>query len=214
MSPYPAGTASRDARSDRTDGSIAHRQMIGKHAFCPTSGASLSREVHYDERGRPERVPQSDDLSPNAALEEPLTTGKRRSSRRALATYFRRCHRRHGDANDDLYCRAALVLRRLKRVATGDQERDHILWYALGDRLARDGFDVDWMSIHAEPRCPDCGGRLTYVDGPDGPIGRCGGSCTGTRDDRLVTIRETVCTLLARAFPDEPTLDTDALALL
>lgn len=188
--------------------------MIGEHAFCPTSGASLSREAHYDERNRPERVPESDELSPNAALEAPLTTGRRRSSRRALATYFRRCHRRHADADDELYCRAAFVLARLKRVATGRQERDVILWYALGERLARDGFDVDWMSAHAEPRCPECSGRLTYVDGPDGPIGRCGGSCRGTCDDRLATIRDTVCTLFARTFPDDPTPESNALALL
>ncbi|WP_222919789.1 hypothetical protein [Natrinema sp. SYSU A 869] len=188
--------------------------MIGEHAFCPTSGASLSREVHYDERGRPERVPQSDDLSPNASLDAPLTMGKRRSSRRALTTYFRRCHRRHADANDDLYCHAALLLARLKRAATGCQERDVIVWYALGERLARDGFSVTWMTSHAEPRCPECGGRLTYVAGPDGPIGHCGGSCHGTRDDRLTTIRETVCSLFARTFPDDPTPDSDALTLL
>ncbi|MGQ3411981.1 hypothetical protein ACT4ML_06925 [Natrinema sp. LN54] len=188
--------------------------MIGEHAFCPTSGASLSREVHYDERGRPERVPQSDDLSPNASLDAPLTTGERRSSRRALATHFRRCHRRHADADDELYCRAALSLARLKRAAAGRQGRDVIVWYALAERLARDGFDVDWMSAHAEPRCPDCSGRLTYVEGPDGPIGRCGGSCHGTRADRLETIRDTVCSLFARTFPDDPTPDTDALTLL
>ncbi|SER68827.1 hypothetical protein [Natrinema salaciae] len=188
--------------------------MIGKHAFCPTSGASLSREVHYDERGRPERVPQADDLSPNAALDGPLTTGKRRSSRRALATYFRRCHRRHADPNDGLYCRAALSLTRLKRAATGRQERDVIVWYALGERLARDGFDVEWMRAHAEPRCPDCGGRLTYVSAADGPVGRCGNSCRSGRDDRLETIRETVCSLFARTFPDDPDPATDALTLL
>ncbi|MFC6767335.1 hypothetical protein ACFQE6_20815, partial [Natrinema soli] len=81
--------------------------MIGEHAFCPTSGASLSRDVHYDERGRPERVPQSDGLSPKASLEAPLTTGEPRSSRRALATHFRRCHRRHAEPSDELYCRGA-----------------------------------------------------------------------------------------------------------
>lgn len=188
--------------------------MIGEHAFCPTSGASLSREVHYDERGRPERVPQSDDLSPNAALEAPLTTGKRRSSRRALLTYFRRCHRRHADANDDLYRRAALALDRLKRTATGRQERDVIVWCALADRLAREGFDVDWMGAHVEPRCPECSGRLTYAEGPDGPIARCGGSCCERRADRLAAIRERVRSLLAQTYPDDPAPETDALAVL
>lgn len=188
--------------------------MIGEHAFCPTSGASLSRDVHYDERGRPERVPQSDDLAPNASLEAPLTTGNRRSSRRALATHFRRCHRRHDEPNNELYCRGALALARLKRTATGRQEYDVIVWYALGERLARDGFDVNWMAAHAEPRCPECHGRLTYVPGVDGLLGRCGGSCRGTREDRLDTIRETVRSLFARTFPDDPTPDTDALELL
>ncbi|WP_339104145.1 hypothetical protein [Haloterrigena salinisoli] len=188
--------------------------MIGEHAFCPTSGASLSREVHYDERGRPERVPLSDDLSPNAALEAPLTTGKRRSSRRALLTYFRRCHRRHAEADDDLYRRAALALGRLKRTATGRQERDVIVWLALGDRLARDGFDVDWMGAHVEPRCPECSGRLTYAEGADGPVARCGGSCCESRIDRLATIRETVRSLLAKTYPEDSTPDPDALAVL
>lgn len=188
--------------------------MIGKYAFCPTSGASLSREVHYDERGRPERVPQDDDLSPNATLDAPLTTGKRRSSRRALVTHFRRCHRRHDDPDDDLSRRAALAIGRLKRAASGRQERDVVVWYALAERLARDGFDVDWMGAHAEPRCPSCSGRLTYVVGPDGPIGRCGGSCDDTGEDRLETIRETVCSLFAQTFPDDPAPATDALELL
>ncbi|SEW01964.1 hypothetical protein [Natrinema salifodinae] len=188
--------------------------MIGEHAFCPTSGASLSREVHYDDRGRPERVPQSDDLSPNATRDAPLTTGKRRSSRRALVTYFRRCHRRHADPNDDLYRSAALAIDRLKRAASGREECDVVVWYALGDRLAGNGFDVAWMTAHVEPRCPECHGRLQYVAGPDGPIGRCGGSCRGTCDDRLAAVRETVRSLLARTFPDDPTPDTDALTLL
>ena len=188
--------------------------MIGEHAFCPTSGASLSREVHYDDRGRPERVPESDDLSPNAALEAPLTTGKRRSSRRALVTYFRRCHRRHAEADDELYRRAACALGRLKRTASGREERDSVVWVALAERLARDGFDVAWMAAHVEPRCPACGGRLTYRDGPDGPIGRCGGACRDARTDRLAEIRETVRSLFARTYPDDPAPDTDGLELL
>lgn len=187
--------------------------MIGEHAFCPTSGASLSREVHYDDRGRPERVPQSDDLSPNAALEGPLTTGERRSSKRALATYFRRCHRRHADRDDDLYRRAAVALARLKRAASGREERDDVVWFALAERLAREGFDVDWMTAHADPRCPACNGRLTYVEGPDGPIGRCG-SCRDARDDRLEAVRDLVRSLFARTFPDDSIPATDALVVL
>ncbi|MCU4741678.1 hypothetical protein OB955_17240 [Halobacteria archaeon AArc-m2/3/4] len=211
--------------------------MIGEHAFCPTSGASLSREIHYDEHGRPERAPRSEDLTPKDALEAPLTTGERRSSKRALSTYFQRCHRRHVgsarnepedggersiDENDveaedddesDLYRHAALALTRLKRTATGRQERDVIVWYALRERLARDGFDVAWMTAHVEPRCPDCGSQLVYVTGPDRPLGRCPTSCTGDRRDRLRTIRTTVVALFERTYP-ETTLETDALTLL
>lgn len=214
MSPYSTGTATSGCPVGPHCGPIDPQQMIGEHAFCPSSGASLSREVHYDERGRPERAPQSDDLTPNASLEAPLTMGRRRSSRRALVTYFRRCHRRHAEPDDDLYCRAALVLTRLKRAATDRQERDIVIWYAVGERLAHKGFDVAWMASHVEPRCLECDGRLTYDAGPDGPIGRCGGSCGDTRVDRLETIRETVCSLLAQTFPDDSTPDTDALTLL
>lgn len=188
--------------------------MIGEHAFCPTNGAELSREVHYDERGRPKRVPKSDELSPNAALEAPLTAGKRRSSKRALSRYFQRCHQRHAETDDDLYRRALLTVTRLKRTATGRETHDVIVWYALGERLTRNGFDVEWMGSHVEPRCPECEGRLKYVSGPDGPIARCGTSCTDGHEDRLHTIRTTVCSLLDRTFPDDAPTDTDALTLL
>lgn len=189
-------------------------QMIGEHAFCPTNGAELSREDHYDERGRPERVPQSDDLSPDAALEAPLTTGKRRSSKRALATYFQRCHQRHTEPDDDLYRRALLIITRLKRTAMGREARDVIIWYALSERLAREGVDIDWMASHVEPRCPECGGRLKYVSGPNGPIGRCGTSCIDAPTDQLYVIRTTVCSLLDRTFATDTPSDTDALTLL
>lgn len=188
--------------------------MIGEHAFCPTSGAALSRERHYDERGRPQRTPESDDLSPRASLEAPLTTGRRRSSKRALSTYFRRCHRRHAPEDDELYGRAALAVARLKRAAGGRDGRDVIVWYALGERLAREGFDVEWMAAHAEPRCPECGGRLAYEEGPDGPVARCGTSCTDDRRDHLGTIRRTVATLYERTFPDDVAPAHDDLALL
>ncbi|WP_276253954.1 hypothetical protein [Halomontanus rarus] len=215
--------------------------MIGEHAFCPTSGASLSQEIHYDEHGRSERAPRSDELTPTDALETPLTTGERRSSKRALSTYFQRCHRRHAesprdelvdgderavdetatedeiDSEDedrpDLYRHATLALTRLKRAATGRQERDVIVWYALRERLARDGFDVAWMTAHVEPRCPDCGSQLVYVSGPNRPIGRCPTSCTGDRHDRLRAIRTTVTALFERTYSDA-TLEADALTLL
>lgn len=195
------------------DGS-AILQMIGEHAFCPTNGAELSQEIHYDESGCPERVPQSDDLSPDAALEAPLTRGKHRSSKRALSTYFQRCHRRHAEPNEDLYRRATLMITRLKRAAVEREGRDVIVWYALADRLADEGFDVNWMNSHVEPRCPECGGRLKYVSGPNGPIGRCGTSCIDAPTDQLYVIRTTVCSLLDRTFATDTPSDTDALTLL
>ncbi|MFC4990390.1 hypothetical protein [Saliphagus infecundisoli] len=180
--------------------------MIGDHAFCPTSGASLSEESHYDERGVPQRAPATDDPVP-------LTTGGTRSSRRALLRYFRRCHRRHADPDGKLYGRASLALARLKRTANAREGRDEIVWYALGERLARHGFEVAWMHAHAEPRCPDCGGRLAFERGPSGLVARCGLSCAHG-GDRLDEIRGLVASLHERAFPDEPTPPTDDLHVL
>lgn len=188
--------------------------MIGEHAFCPSSGAPLSREAHHDARGRPKRAPQADDRTPNDALDAPLTTGAPRSSKRALLAYLRRCHRRHADANDELYRCGALALDRLKESAAGREARDEIVWFALGERLARAGFDVAWMAAHVEPRCPGCNGRLAYVEGPDGPTGRCGGSCDGTRTDRLDEIRAIVRSLFVRTFPDASTPEANDFALL
>ncbi|WP_247730210.1 hypothetical protein [Halovivax limisalsi] len=188
--------------------------MIGEHAFCPHSGASLSREAHYDARGRPERAPQPADRATSAALDAPLTTGAVRSSKRALTAYFRRCHGRHGEPDEALYRRGALALGRLKEAASGRDARDEIVWYALGERLARSDFDVEWMAAHAEPRCPGCNGRLAYVEGPNGPIGRCGGSCRPADGDRLETVRTLVRSLFERTFPDVAPPDTDDLALL
>lgn len=189
--------------------------MIGEHAFCPSSGASLSQEIHHDEQGRPERAPESDDISPEASLEEPLTTGERRSSKRALSAYFRRCHRRHAEGDgDELHARAALAITRLKRAASDREQLDIVVWYALAEHLKREGFDVDWMAGHAEPRCPNCGGRLAYERRSNGVVGRCGTSCTGDRRDRLRTIRELVVALTERTFSGEPAPDADDLSLV
>lgn len=188
--------------------------MIGKHAFCPTSGASLSREAHYDEHGRPLRAPETTDRTPVSAGEAPLTSGSRHSSKRALTTYFRRSHRRHAEPDGKLYRRAAFAVDRLKRTAADHDGRDEVVWYALGERLARDGFDAEWMSAHVEPRCPDCGGRLAYESGPNGPVARCGTNCTGEKRDRLEAIRETVVSLFERTFPEDPSPDVDDLTLL
>lgn len=188
--------------------------MIGKHAFCPTSGASLSREAHYDEHGRPMRAPTGDECRHIAACETPLTTGSRRSSKRALTTYFRRCHQRHAEASDELYRRAAFAIHQLKRTATDHDGRDVVVWYALSERLAHEGFDVAWMSAHVEPRCPTCGGRLSYEMGPNGPLAWCGTRCSDEKRDRLETIRDTVVSLYERTFHEDASLTADDLTLL
>lgn len=180
--------------------------MIGNHAFCPTSGASLSRETHYDEQGVPERAPMTDDPAP-------LTTGQTRSSQRALVRYFRRCHGCHAEPDKELYRRASLALARLKRTANTQEGRDEIIWYALGERLADEGFEIAWMSGYAEPRCPDCGGRLAFDRGPNGLIARCGISCGGG-GDRMRKIRKLVVSLSECAFPDESAPTADELLML
>lgn len=105
--------------------------MIGYHAFCPSSGASLPREIRYDDRGVPKRAPAADDA------EIPLTTGRSWSLTTALTRYFRHCHSRHAERNEALYGRASLALTRLKHTTNGRGGRDEIVWYALGERLAR-----------------------------------------------------------------------------
>lgn len=178
--------------------------MIEEHAFCPRSGAPLSRERHYDEHGNARRAP----VEPSVG--EPtlhgLTNGERRSSKRALQIHFRRCHGRHADPDRSLYRAAAAALHRLKSAASGTTEWDFYVWYALAEHLAREEYHVEWMHAHSEPRCPDCHGRLAYDRTPTGDLlARCGTDCTGSRTDALAAIRETVADLYARAFdPDEP----------
>ena len=172
--------------------------MIDEHAFCPRSGAPLSDEKHYDERGHARRAPE--ELNDEPTIQE-LTNGERRSSRRALLVHFRRCHGRHADPDSTLYRTASLALYRLKRTAHGTVDRDVYVWYALAERLAREGFDAGWMHAHVEPRCPRCHGKLKYGRTPDGGLrARCGARCSDGRSDALREVRETVADLYTRAF--------------
>lgn len=186
--------------------------MIHEYAFCPRSGAPLSAERHYDEFGRARRAPlESTDGGP--AVHE-LTNGERRSSRRALHVHFRECHGRHADPDPVLYRVASLALYRLKRAAEGTADWDVHVWYALAERLARDGFDAEWMHAHAEPRCPRCHGALRYERTPGGDLyAECGTRCVG-RTNALDEVRETVADLFNRAFGVDEDIGADDLAVL
>ena len=177
--------------------------MIDEHAFCPRSGAPLSEERHYDERGHARRVPEEPNDEPTV---QELTNGERRSSRRALLAHFRHCHERHAEPDPAIHRAASLALYRLKRVADGAVEWDVHVWYALAERLAREGFDAEWMHVHVEPRCPRCHGTLKYGRTPRGDlVARCGALCSDERADALRVVRETVADLYTRAFePTEP----------
>ncbi|KTG07783.1 hypothetical protein AUR64_02800 [Haloprofundus marisrubri] len=186
--------------------------MRGLNAFCPKSGAPLSTNSHYDQRGRKSRAVEADDASQRAGTVGELTNGARRSSRTALFRHFRRTHERYSDPDATLYRDATLALRRLKAAANGRQEWDDIVWFALHTRLSRKPHDVDWMLPHADLYCPRCGGRLRYVDYDVGDVfATCVVDCTGDRADRLDEIRTIVADLYAATYPDERTLDPTTL---
>ena len=191
--------------------------MKGPHAFCPKTGAPLSEERHYDEQGRSRRVPVEDSATADDVPDSELTNGSLRSSKRALLNYFQRCHGFHHDPDQRLYRKAAVGLSRLKRVTKGENEWDVHVWFALGEWLASEGFDTEWMEAHAEPRCPHCAGSLKFLERPDGRIiAPCGTNCTEDGADRLEYIRELVFELHTQAFggSDSGIQDTDDLELL
>lgn len=182
--------------------------MIGKDAFCPKTGAPLSEEKHYDERGRPQRAALPNESSPKSHLPGELTNGAVCSSKAALFNHFRKCHQRHGEADSALYRKAALGLSRLKRVTNGRNGWDVYVWHALYKRLDRANFDVEWMHTHAEPRCPHCHGQLTYERYDNGDVrAQCGTRCTEPGVDELPEIRETIADLYTQAF--EASIDQD-----
>ncbi|WP_224270862.1 hypothetical protein [Haloprofundus salinisoli] len=178
--------------------------MRGDNAFCPKSGAPLSKNRHYDHCGRAARAVEDDSASRRAGTVGELTNGAQRSSRTALFRYFRRSHERQFDADTALYRTATLALRRLKTTATGRQEWDDIVWFALHARLDRKGHDATWMLAHVDLRCPRCGGRLRYTDCGSGEIfATCVVDCTDDNADRLDEIRTLVANLYAATYPDD-----------
>lgn len=184
--------------------------MIGSDAFCPKTGAPLSDQRHYDGRGRSYRSVVGDGLGVTTPTEGELTNGAVRSAAPALTRYFIRCQRRYGEPDAALYRRASLAIRQLKRAASGREESDVHVWYALRHRLRRFGYPTEWMHSHIELRCPGCHGRLKYVDHGAGVTARCGTNCDGHHADRLEEIRAVVLALYAAAFPDdEGELSTD-----
>lgn len=187
--------------------------MIGENAFCPKTGAPLSDERHYDDQGHPQRAPIEDCVPSDIHSDGELTTGAIRSSRTAVFNYFRWCHQRHNTADQSFYRKALLGIRRLKRTATGKQDWDIHLWYALQHWLATEfDYETDWMDAHAEPRCLHCHGRLKYDETVDGTVyAQCGANCTGNHMDQLPVIRETIARLYSQAFDDPSVEETDFL---
>jgi hypothetical protein len=197
--------------------------MLGKDAFCPKSGAPLSEERHYDESGRPRRAVEpgaiDGDRSERAGVDDAddavpvgeLTNGARRSSTRALIRHFRRCHQRHREAAPTLYRTVSTAVTRLKRAASGRQAWDVHVWYALQERLRRQGHDVEWMGGHASVSCPRCHGRLRFERPGTEVRAYCGSNCGGTGVDRLPEIRSVVANLLAAAFGADEAPDPESV---
>jgi hypothetical protein len=186
--------------------------MIGENAFCPKSGAPLSTNRHYDHGGRSARAVEADSGSEAAGTIGELTNGARRSSQTALFRYFQRNHRRYGDRNPSLYRTTALALRRLKESATGREEWDDIVWFALHAHLKRENHDVKWMLAHADLCCPRCGGNLRYADFGSGDVfATCVVNCTDDNADRLDEIRTLVADLYASTYPDADGPEPDDL---
>lgn len=177
--------------------------MKGKHAFCPTSGASLTDERYYADTNIPFRAPVEDSIDDSWTLLGELTTGELVSSCTALISYFRRCQQKaSADYYVDLYGKSAVDIRRLKSETNA---WDVWIWYALAEHLDRRGFDASWMPHFAEPRCPRCSSRLRYEPSATGyPNMICGASCGNeTASDRTVEIYERIKDVYNATFTDD-----------
>lgn len=184
--------------------------MIGKDAFCPRSGATLSRERHFDGNGRPWRAVQPDESAVVSGNVGELTTGAVRSSRSALVNHFERCHERHAEPDERLYVRASLAFKRLKASAEGRQDWDVHVWYALKRRLDRMGYDVGWMDAHAQLRCPNCHAALRFELAESGEVvAQCGVDCLARPVEDLTELREVIASLYRAAFDEDDPPDPE-----
>lgn len=175
--------------------------MKGPHAICPETGADLSQERHPDERRIQYREPETDDS-------DILSTGETHSSRLALARFFDRNHREYADdLEDGAPCRAGIHLRALK---SETEARDEWVWYALCEKLHREGFDVAWMRMaDVVLVCPHCGSWLKYRPAPkDELLPKCGTNCNDTDEfvfgDIKARIRSTYNLAFAPTDPLDP----------
>lgn len=137
-------------------------------------------------------------------VEAEFINGAARSSIQALVCHFRQCHQRYHAKNRRLYWAVSLAFTRLKWTASGAEQRDMYIWYALAERLAREGYNPEWMYVHVEPRCPRCLGKLIYDQLDTNRLtARCRVNCTDDNANCMVEIRETIAELYSQAFSQE-----------
>ncbi|QLG63097.1 hypothetical protein [Halorarum salinum] len=170
--------------------------MKGIHRYSPTTGAELGRDRHY-----PGTIPLRESLEGDGEL----TNGELVSrDPTAILEYFKRCHRKHYDADQDLYLAAWEGITALR---AGDDEEesdpwDCWLWYALAERLDRRGHDVEWMCAHVDPRCPHCSSSTKLEPSATGyPNVRCASHCR-RYNDVTIAIVERVLDLYNATFDE------------
>ncbi|WP_135852624.1 hypothetical protein [Halorussus salinus] len=167
--------------------------MKGPHAICPSSGADLSEDRHPDDRGIPQREPQTPD-------HDVLSTGQTHSSRRALTAFFERTHGEYAD--DPERTQLPSATRYLRALKSETDARDEWVWYALAERLHRDGFNVGWMRMaDVVLVCPHCGSWLKYRPAPKGELlPKCGVNCRDRDEFVFGDIRREIRETFTAAF--------------
>ena len=180
--------------------------MKGQTAFCPKTGAELSKERYYADSNIPFRIPERESVDEafwDEDAEGLLTLGEAKSANTAILSYFERCHQKVREHDEELYRRAWSAIRQLKLKTSA---WDVWIWYALAERLDRLGFDTSWMLQYAEPRCPRCSSRLRYEEPPTGYANMiCGSSCGNeTSSDRTVEIYDRIKDVYNATFTDDP----------
>jgi hypothetical protein len=180
--------------------------MKGPHAICPSSGADLSDDRHPDERGINYREPVTDD-------EDVLTTGKTHSSWHALVSFFERNHDEYADDSDRRQLPPAT--RYLRALKSETDARDEWVWYALCERLHREGFDVAWMRMaDVVLVCPHCGSWLKYRPAPNGELlPKCGVNCRDKDEFVFGDIRAEIRATYNQAFDVPDPLDPGDLQI-